>query len=68
MKHTREGDCVFIHEYVMNYWVDVLGVNECYAFVVLGDYTYALSILNYETPFEEMKVALFPEDKSLYKE
>lgn len=57
-----------IHEYVMSHWGDVLGVNECYSFIVLGDYAYAFTILGYDTSLEEAKVTFFPEGKSLYQE
>lgn len=56
-----------INEYAQDHWGDVLGVEECFAFIVYGKKAYAQAVLHYEIKLEDIRMGLNPEGKAIFK-
>ncbi|MDF2650751.1 MAG: hypothetical protein K0Q73_6556 [Paenibacillus sp.] len=56
-----------VNEYAQENWGDVLGVSECFTFIMYGKNTFARATLTSQMKLEDIKISLFPEGKAILK-
>lgn len=56
-----------INEYTQGHWGDVLGVDECFTYIVYGNNVYAEAVLNYDMQDEDVELMLFPAGKQIFE-
>lgn len=56
-----------LNEYTQEHWGDVLGVKECFTFIVYGKNAYAQSTISYQLPNEQATIKTFADGRPIFK-
>ncbi|MCU6708642.1 stalk domain-containing protein [Paenibacillus sp. J5C_2022] len=64
---SQEDKIAFMNGYAQAHWGDVLGVDECFTYVVFGQHSYASATLSYEMASEDVELESDPEGWQIFE-